>query len=155
MILGRKSEIEYRGPATPMSMSMPVYVFQSLNAATTYFHWNSSTRADACPSLRKREMTTYFSNGSRNVASSGKSTSIQIEMTPITTLKIPSKMNYNQNIVSRRKLTIHDQPANPATPLRFAIAAAKRPPNAPLSAAAEKNRAARNPSSLRLYQHDK
>lgn len=43
-------------------------------------------------------------------------------------------------------------PSYPATPFIWVIAAAKRPPNEPASAAAEKKSAARKPSSCRLYQ---
>jgi hypothetical protein len=56
---------------------------------------------------------------------------------------------------SVRRSILLTQPGLPPTPFICAIPAARRPPNDPASAAAEKKMAARIPSSLRLYQHER
>ena len=53
------------------------------------------------------------------------------------------------------RMKIHAHPGLPPTPSIFTMAAARRPPKEPASAAAEKKMAARTPNSDRLYQHDR
>ena len=87
-------------------------------------------------------MTLRRSSSERNLASSGKSWTIQYEAKESRMVKRPSKMK------------IQAQPGLPPTPSKLAIAAASRPPKLPARAAAEKKMARRMPNSFLLYQHD-
>ena len=79
-------------PSTPMNINIPAYVFQSLRDCQRYMVRNSSCSAELCWSSRRRLSTRARSSGDRNLASSGKSTTIQKETTPIRTVAIPSRI---------------------------------------------------------------
>ena len=81
------------------------------------------------------------SSGDRNEAVSGQSKTIHQQARPTRAVAMPSRMK------------IQDQPARPAMPSILAMAAARRPPKEPASAAEEKNSDERMPISLLLYQH--
>lgn len=76
-------------------------------------------------------MTRARSFSLRNVAVSGKSCTIQKERSPKPIVTMPSMMK------------IHAQPGRPPRPSIFVMAAARRPPKDPETAAAEKNMALR------------
>jgi len=96
-MVGRNRENPYNGPATPMSMNIPMYVFQSLREARIDCHRRFSCAWDAWPSLFSRDIMTYFSSLLRKLASSGKSTIVQYDTPPMTIVASPSRMNCTLN----------------------------------------------------------
>src|ERR1051326_2443336 len=115
-------------------------VFKSLTVDQKYSILNSSCSAEDCLSAFKRRMTRARSSSDKNLASSGKSCTIQYDAMPTRIVKRPSRMK------------IQAQPGLPPTPFMLVIAAASNPPNDPATAAAEKKIAARTPNSDLLYQ---
>jgi len=139
MIVGTNRLKAYRTPSQPIYVIMPVYVFQSLTTCHTYAALKSSCFELPCLSAASLRRTLRRSSSVRNLASSGKSWTIQKDAIPMTIVARPSRIN------------IHAQPGFPPTPSIFAMAAARSPPKDPAKAAAEKNTAERMPNSLLLY----
>ncbi|KAG6552271.1 hypothetical protein Mapa_006122 [Marchantia paleacea] len=141
---GRNSEKAYSGPTAPKLITITTGVFQSFQA----FHKRLKLNASKCPaeswsSACSRAMVNARSSAVKNVAVSGKSGTSQNEAKPARTVTRPSRMN------------IHAQPGKLPTPSIFEIAAARRPPKAPETVAAEKKIAARKPNSRFLYQQER
>jgi len=91
-------------------------------------------------SIARRYFTRARFLSERKVAFSGKSLTIKNEAMAMQSVTRPSIMK------------IQDQPCRPPSPSILSIAHARRPPQEPATAAAEKKVAARMPNSERLYQ---